>query len=65
MDPANIYWVEANPDDNNRKSDHRRNNPDGDRDTSSSSVPEMFGTNEETGDDIRRRERMAQAMYDC
>ena len=35
---------------------HRRNNPDGDRDTSSSSVPEMFGTNEETGDDIRRRE---------
>ena len=31
----------------------------------SSSVPEDLGDYEESGDDIRRRERMAEAMYEC
>ena len=32
---------------------------------SSSGIPPSFGVNEDTGDDVRRRERMAEAMYEC
>ena len=28
-------------------------------------VPPGLGVNEDTGDDVRRRERMAEAMYEC
>ena len=28
-------------------------------------IPPGSGVNEDTGDDVRRRERMAEAMYEC
>ena len=31
----------------------------------STGIPPGAGVNEDTGDDVRRRERMAEAMYEC
>ena len=63
MDPANISWLEANPDDSYWK-------PIIDevilKDIGSeiSAVSEMFDGNENAWDDLRRRERVAEAMYE-
>ena len=43
---------------------HRRNDPDSPWYEVSFDFPEDVGDNEDTGDDIRRRERMAEAMYE-
>ena len=44
---------------------HRRNNPCSPWYDPSLDVPQNIGTNQDTGDDVGRRERMAQAMYEC
>ncbi len=44
---------------------HRRNNPFSPWYDPSLDFPEDLGINEDTGDDERRRERMAEAMYEC
>jgi len=43
---------------------HRRSGPKRSGHTLRTDVLEDVGFNEDTGDDIRRRERMAQACYD-
>jgi hypothetical protein len=65
MDPANISWLESDPDDSYWETYHRRGNSEGDRNTDSSEVSDMSRYYEEIGDDLRRRERMAEAMYEC
>ena len=44
---------------------HRRNDPSSPWYDPSLDIPEDLGTNQDTGDDERRRERMAEAMYEC
>ena len=44
---------------------HRRNDPESPWYDPSLDIPEDLGTNQDTGDDVRRRERMAEAMYEC
>ena len=68
MDPKGQIWVEPFDRDTYWETSYRRSYPErssirGDRD--SETLPQDFGNNEESGDDIRRRERMAEAMYDC
>ena len=65
MDPANISWLESDPEDTYWEAHHRRSDPEGSRDAGSNDVSEVSRYYEEIGDDLRRRERMAEAMYEC
>jgi len=69
MDPANISWLEANPDDTYWEADHRRSNSKGDSclrwDYDCLGLRQVSRYYEELGDDLGRHERMAEAMYDC
>ena len=65
MDPANISWLEAEAHDTYWEAYHRRGNSEGDRDGCSDDVPPDFDDNEDVGNDQRRRERLAEAEYDC
>jgi len=65
MDPANISWLEADETDSYWEAHHRRNYSDGDWDGSSDDVPADFDDNEDAWNDIRRRERVAEAIYEC
>ena len=64
MDPANILWVEAQTDDEYWQSSNRRSHFDGDWIGHFYSVCEMFEGNENAWDDLRRRERLAEAEYE-
>jgi hypothetical protein len=65
MDPANISWLDSKPDDSYWEAHHRRSNSEGDWDGSSDNVPPHFDDNEDAWNDQRRRERVAEAIYDC
>jgi hypothetical protein len=65
MDPANISWLESDPDDNYWEAYHRRDDTEGDRDIDSPCIPPDFDDNEDVGFVVGRRERLAEAMYDC
>ena len=65
MDPANISWLESKATDSYWETYHRRGNTQRDWDGSSDDVPADFDDNEDAWNDIRRRERLAEAMYEC
>ena len=65
MDPANILWLEADTTDSYWEIYHRRSCLDGDWISDCYAVCEMFDGNENAWDDLRRRERVAEAIYDC
>ena len=65
MDPANISWLDSEPDDTYWEAYHRRSDVEGDWDGSSDSIPPDFDDNEDAWNDQRRRERLAEAIYDC
>ena len=65
MDPANISWLEANPDESYWETHHRRSDTEGYWDGDCFGFSEVSRYYEEVGDDLGRRERMAEAMYEC
>ena len=69
MDPANISWLEADSDESYWEADYRRDCIEGDGcirwAIDCFGISEMSRYYEELGDDLRRHQRMAQAMYDC
>ena len=65
MDSANTLWLDSIINESLREGGYRRGSTKRNRQPVRPEVPEDIGFNEDTGDDIRRRERMAQAMYDC
>jgi hypothetical protein len=65
MDPANISWLEAEADDTYWEAHHRRGNTQRYWDGSSDAIPPDFDDNEDAWNDQRRRERLAEAIYDC
>jgi hypothetical protein len=65
MDPANISWLESDATDSYWETYHRRGNTQRYWDRSSDSIPPDFDDNEDAWNDIRRRERLAEAMYEC
>ncbi len=65
MDPANISWLDSDPDDTYWEAYHRRSDSEGDWDRSSDSIPPDFDDNEDAWNDQRRRERLAEVEYDC
>ena len=64
MGTDNTLWLEAVINKLQRKARDRRDRLKGDWDGYSSSISPMLGTEESIRNDIRRRERMAEAMYD-
>ncbi len=64
MDPQDSRLIQARIIDFDWERFHRRNNPESPWYDASLDIPEDLGTNQDTGDDERRRERMAEAMYE-
>ena len=64
MGTDNTLWLEAVINKLERTARRRRDNPKGNWDGYSSELSPMLGTKESVGNDISRRERMAEAMYD-
>ena len=64
MDSDNTLWLESVINKLQREARSRRDSLKGDWDGYSSSISPMLGTEESIRNDIRRRERMAEAMYD-
>ena len=79
MDPANISWLDSDPDESYWEAHHRRSDLDGDCSECSSTrgrqanrskdrsdeLSKVSRYYEEIGDDLGRHERMAEAMYEC
>jgi len=65
MDPANISWLESDPDDSYWEAYHRRGNSEGDWDGDFGHVPPDSDDQEDAWNDTRRRQRVAEAMYEC
>ena len=64
MDIDNSLWMDTLINKLQREARDRRDRLKGDWDGYSSSISPMLGTEESIRNDIRRRERMAEAMYD-
>ena len=64
MGTDNTSWLESVINKLEREARSRRDRLKGDWDGYSSELSPMLGTKESIGNDIRRRERMAEAMYD-
>ena len=64
MDTANTLWLETVINKLERQARNRRNSSKGHWDGYCSEFSTMPGTEEGYRDDVRRRERMAEAMYD-
>ena len=60
----NTSWLESIINKLEREARSRRDSLKGNWDGYSSSISPMLGTEESIRNDIRRRERMAEAMYD-
>jgi hypothetical protein len=64
MGTDNTSWLEAVINKLERETRSRRDRLKGNWDGYSSSISPMLGTEESIRNDVRRRERMAEAMYD-
>ena len=64
MDLTNTLWLDARIADIHRKTSNRRNRSQRDWDGYCSEVLDTTGSDEAVRNDIRRRERMAEAMYE-
>jgi len=65
MDPANISWLETDTDDSYWEAYYRRADTERYWERVFLVDREMPRYYEEVGDDLRRRERMAEACYEC
>ena len=64
MDLTNTLWLDARIADIYRQSSNRRDGTQRDWDGYSSQISDTTGSDEAVRDDIRRRERIAEAMYE-
>ena len=65
MDPSNISRLDSEPTDGNRETDHRRNSSERVEYRDEPCIPPDFDDNEDVGFVDGRKERLAEAMYDC
>ena len=64
MDTPDAFWLDTDPDDSYWEAYYRRDYTDRDQQSLLEAMSSSFGSDKEAWNDIRRRERMAQAMYD-
>ena len=65
MDLATILWLDSDPEDSYWESSYRRSDSEGHEYRGIFDVPADFDDNEDAWNDQRRRERLAEAEYDC
>ena len=65
MDTYDLLWMETDPADYNWEAYYRRDYPEGYWERILAVDSALPGYYQEIGDDLRRRERMAQACYEC
>ena len=65
MDPADLRWLAARGYDLDWETDGGRDDLEEPWNWAFPAVLQDIGDNEDTGDDKRRRERMAEACYEC
>ena len=64
MDTTNTLWLDAVINDLNREASHRRDSTKRYWDGYCSPISDTTGSDKKAWDDIRRRERMAEACYE-
>ena len=64
MDPATILWLDSKPEDNYWETSYRRSYPEGDQYRGVFDVPEDTDDYQDAWNDQRRRERVAETMYE-
>ena len=64
MDSTNTLWLDAVINDLDRQTSHRRDSIKRDWDGYCSSISDTTNSDEAVRDDIRRRQRMAEACYE-
>jgi len=65
MDTPDTFWLDTNPDDNYWEAYYRRDYSERDKQSILEAMSETFRSDKEAWDDLRRRERMEQIMYEC
>ena len=64
MDTTNTLWLDSVINDLDKQARNKRTSSEGYWDGYSASISQTLGFNEAVRDDIRRRERMAEACYE-
>ena len=64
MDTPDTFWLDTDPDDNYWEAYYKRDYTERDKLSLLEAMSKTFRSDEEAWNDIRRRERMAQAIYD-
>ena len=64
MDTTNTLWLDSVINDLDRKASRKRNSSERYWEGYCSPISDTIGSDEKAWDDIRRRERMAEAMYE-
>ena len=65
MDTPDAFWLDTNPDDNYWEAYYKRDYTERDKQSILEAMSETFRSDEEAWDDLRRRERLSQIMYEC
>jgi hypothetical protein len=65
MDSKDLLWLETDPKDSHWEGYYRRTDTERDRIRDFYDVPEMLDGSENAWPSLRRRERMAEACYEC
>ena len=64
MDTPDTFWLDTDPDDSYWEAYYRRDYTERDKQSLLEAMSETFGSDKEAWNDLRRRERMAQIMYE-
>ena len=65
MDTPDTFWLDTDPDDNYWEAYYKRDYTERDKLSLLEAMSKTFGSDEEAWDDLRRRERLSQIMYEC
>ena len=65
MDTPDTFWLGTDPDDNYWEAYYKRDYTERDKLSLLEAMSKTFRSDEEAWDDLRRRERLSQIMYEC
>ena len=64
MDTPDTFWLDTDPDDNYWEAYYKRDYTERDKLSLLEAMSKTFSSDEEAWDDLRRRERLSQIMYE-
>ena len=65
MNTPDTFWLDTDPDDNYWEAYYKRDYSERDKLSLLEAMSKTFRSDEEAWDDLRRRERLSQIMYEC